>query len=158
MNTLLCDNMCSDFSGCPRVDSRDVQVLTLVFSNAVESDNISLDVYYPADNSSIANRVTTMPSYGLFSWHLQGVEMNSLAMHRRSEGNLPMGQGWRYTCTLRYSSIFQETPEFAVARLERCGISIDQMKLVTRDKYQYHLDGSSASFSLASLEAFPGVG
>jgi hypothetical protein len=115
MNMLLYDNMCNDISGSPKVQSRDMQVLTFVFSNVVKSDGISLDVDYPADNSSIAKRIAMMPSYGLFSWHLQGVEMNFIANHHRSEGNVPIGQGWQYTCTMRYSSIFQETQEVAIA-------------------------------------------
>ncbi len=81
MNTLLCDNMCNDISGCPKVQSRDVQVLTFVFSNVIESEGISLDVNYPANDSNIANRIAMMPSYGIFSWHLQGVEMNFIANH-----------------------------------------------------------------------------
>jgi hypothetical protein len=125
MNTLLCDNMCNNISGCPKVQSRDLQVLTFVFSNVIESNGISLDVYYHADNSNIANRIAMMPSYGLFSWHLQGVEMNFIANHQRSEGNVPIGQGWWYTCTIHYSLIFQETQKVAIAQLNQSGFNLD---------------------------------
>lgn len=91
------------------ITANDVSVFTTVISDAEPSHGVNFDVYYP-NSSSASNKIASLPSLGpLFaSWQAPNLQN---AKHNATNGNVPIGQGYRVVCSARQLDPFQSNEE-----------------------------------------------
>lgn len=89
--------------GHPQVNGTDVQVLTIVLSNAKLDDGIDLKVYYLGDSGM---EVASLESIGLVTTHLQYLLMQ-VAEHEVKNANCDCGVGYRIVFSFHCLDPFQ---------------------------------------------------
>lgn len=127
-------------------------------SDAIRSDGVNFDVYYPDDNTP-SNKIASLPCDGpLFSgW--QAPQLQN-AKHNATNGNAPVGHGYRVVCSIRKLEPFQSNEEMWHKRMRDFQIPQEcALWGATSADYNKHTDGLPFSgLQSQGLAAFPGIG